>query len=69
LDPVAHFHVQNGAEIYDIHFESDTSRAGMARSFGIMANYLYSLEDIENNRRKYIANQDMKINEKILQFL
>lgn len=69
LDPVAHFHVQNGAEIYDIHFESDTSRAGMARSFGIMANYLYSLEDIEHNRRNYIANRDIKINEKILQFL
>eukprot|EP00890_Picochlorum_soloecismus_P006831 jgi/Picsp_1/973/NSC_04457-R1_malonyl- decarboxylase len=69
FDHVAHFHVQNGAEIYDIHFESDTTRAGMARSFGIMTNYLYSLEDIENNRRNYIANRDIKINEKILQFL
>lgn len=69
FDPVAHFHVQNGAEIYDIHFESDTTRAGMARSFGIMVNYLYSLEDIENNRRNYIADRNIKINEKLLHLL
>ena len=41
LDPVANFHLANGAGVERIDWMADPSPTGMARSFGSMANYLY----------------------------
>jgi malonyl-CoA decarboxylase len=49
LDPVAHFHLSNGARIERINRGGDTSAKGLAQSGGLMVNYLYRLEDIEAN--------------------
>lgn len=43
VDPVARFHLGNGAEVYDIHADADMSRNGLAQSSGAMVNYLYDL--------------------------
>jgi malonyl-CoA decarboxylase len=43
VDPVARFHLGNGAEVYDIHADADTSANGIAQSSGAMVNYLYDL--------------------------
>jgi malonyl-CoA decarboxylase len=40
-DPVARFHLRNGARLERINWLGDTSPAGMARSAGLMVNYLY----------------------------
>jgi len=49
LDPVAHFHLSNGARVERINRYGDTSPKGLAQSGGLMVNYLYRLADIEAN--------------------
>ena len=54
LDPVARFHLSNGAHMERINWMSDTSEAGMLRSTGLMVNYVYKLADIERNHEAYV---------------
>jgi malonyl-CoA decarboxylase len=53
LDPVARFHLRNGARLERINWLGDTSAAGRQRSAGLMANYLYRLNDVERNHELY----------------
>ncbi len=55
LDPVARFHLANGARLERLNWMGDTSRAGLERSLGLMANYLYRLSDVEKNHEVYAA--------------
>lgn len=57
LDPVARFHLGNGARLEQIHFLADGSENGMRQSYGIMVNYLYDLDDIEKNHEAYAASR------------
>jgi malonyl-CoA decarboxylase len=56
IDPVARFHLGNGARLERIDWLGDVSPKGLRESAGIMVNYLYRLEDIEKNHEAY-ANQ------------
>ncbi len=56
VDPVARFHLGNGAELLDIHWQGDTSEKGMAQSFGIMANYHYDLDRIEERHEAFATD-------------
>jgi malonyl-CoA decarboxylase len=49
LDPVARFHLGNGARLERINTLGDASPKGMQQSFGVMVNYLYELDDLEQN--------------------
>lgn len=49
LDPVARFHLGNGARIERINPLGDASPKGMKQSFGVMVNYLYDLDELEHN--------------------
>lgn len=49
IDPVAHFHLGNGARLHALQRHGDRSARGARRSFGIMANYRYEPEDREAN--------------------
>ena len=53
LDPVARFHLRNGARIERITWLGDRSAAGFTRSAGITVNYLYDLADVEANHDSY----------------
>jgi malonyl-CoA decarboxylase len=53
LDPVAHFHLSNGARVERLNFLADTSPKGLKQSAGLMINYLYKLSDIEANHEAY----------------
>ncbi|MGH6619722.1 MAG: malonyl-CoA decarboxylase, partial [Alphaproteobacteria bacterium] len=53
LDPVAHFHLTNGARVERINWLGDTSERGMQASAGLMVNYLYELGRIEENHERY----------------
>jgi len=53
-DAVARFHLGNGARLERINWIGDTSTAGVTRSFGLTANYVYSLSDIDENQQAYI---------------
>ncbi len=53
LDPVARFHLGNGARIAQLNYLADTSQNGIERSAGLMVNYLYRLDDVESNHQAY----------------
>ncbi len=53
LDPVARFHLGNGARLERINWLADTSANGLRRSAGLMVNYAYRLGDIETNHEAY----------------
>jgi malonyl-CoA decarboxylase len=52
-DPVARFHLGNGARLERLDFLADTSERGIEQSHGLMVNYLYELDDIEKNHEAY----------------
>ena len=56
LDPVARFHLGNGAALERLNWLGDTSESGMARSAGLMVNYVYRLDDVERNHERYFAD-------------
>jgi malonyl-CoA decarboxylase len=52
-DPVAQFHLSNGARMERLNWSADASAKGLAQSCGVMVNYLYRLSDIEANHEAY----------------
>ncbi|MEX2312358.1 MAG: malonyl-CoA decarboxylase, partial [Rhodospirillales bacterium] len=54
-DPVAHFHLSNGATIERLNWLGDSSDNGINQSAGMMVNYLYHLGKIEENHETYRA--------------
>ena len=53
-DPVAAFHLGNGASVDRINWLADTSARRMRQSAGIMVNYAYHLSRIEKNHEDYV---------------
>jgi malonyl-CoA decarboxylase len=53
-DPVARFHLGNGARLERINRAADLSDKGVAQSLGFMVNYLYDLSDVEANHEAYV---------------
>jgi malonyl-CoA decarboxylase len=57
LDPVARFHLGNGARLQQLNFLADLSEKGLAQSHGLMVNYQYDLDDIEKNHEAFAENR------------
>ena len=55
FDPVARFHLGNGARVERLNWLADTSAKGFAQSYGLMVNYLYDPNAIEENVEAYSA--------------
>jgi malonyl-CoA decarboxylase len=55
LDPVAHFHLSNGARMERLNWLGDRSGNGIRQSAGMMINYLYKLSEIDQNHESYSA--------------
>ena len=53
-DPVARFHLGNGARLERINWAADGSAKGIRQSFGLMVNYVYDLDDVERNHEEYV---------------
>jgi malonyl-CoA decarboxylase len=56
-DPVARFHLGNGARLERLNYLADISPRALAQSHGLMVNYLYDLDDIEKNHEAYAQQQ------------
>ncbi|CDZ70451.1 Malonyl-CoA decarboxylase [Neorhizobium galegae bv. orientalis] len=56
VDPVARFHLGNGAQAERLNFLGDRSPKGMRQSYGLMVNYRYRLGEIEKNHEAYAEN-------------
>ncbi|HQZ44985.1 MAG TPA: malonyl-CoA decarboxylase [Usitatibacteraceae bacterium] len=54
LDPVARFHLGNGARLERINWLADSSTRGLRQSLGMMVNYVYVLDDVERNHESYV---------------
>ena len=52
-DPVARFHLDNGARLERLNVQGNMSAAGLKQSFGMMVNYLYDLDKVESNHAKF----------------
>ncbi len=55
LDPVARFHLGNGAIVEKIHAKADNSENGKLQSLGCMVNYLYDLEQVTKNHEEFVS--------------
>lgn len=61
LDPVAKFHLGNGAQLYQIHTDADISTKGVAQSHGLMVNYLYEIDKVESRHEAYAAAGELSV--------
>lgn len=68
LDPVARFHLNNGALVEAVHADADISANGLAQSCGVMVNYRYDLKKISTNHEAY-ANQQSVVASKAVKTL
>jgi len=58
-DPVAGFHLGNGARLERLNWLGDTSEKGLRDSAGLMVNYLYDLDDIEKNHEAFANHAEI----------
>jgi malonyl-CoA decarboxylase len=55
-DPVAAFHLANGAVLERINVFADRSAKGMAQSHGVMVNYLYDPDQVVTNHEAFLQD-------------
>jgi malonyl-CoA decarboxylase len=60
FDPVARFHLGNGAVISEVFAGADNSAKGLAQSGGVMVSYYYDLATATQNQEHYIATNEVK---------
>ena len=59
FDPVARFHLGNGAMVHAVHPGADLSDKGIAQSGGVMVNYLYNLDQVGSNHELYVSTREV----------
>lgn len=64
-DPVAHFHLSNGARMERLCWLGDRSEKGLRESAGMMINYLYRLGDIAQNHENYTGERTVAVSSAI----
>ena len=69
LDPVARFHLGNGASLHAIHWAADLSDKGLRQSIGLMVNYLYDLKSIEENHDAYFDQGEIAVSRHVAKWL
>ncbi|MBD9489436.1 malonyl-CoA decarboxylase [Ensifer sp. ENS11] len=65
VDPVARFHLGNGARLEQLNFLADQSPKAMRQSHGLMVNYLYQLDDIEANHEALAQHGEVAASSKV----
>ncbi len=55
-DPVARFHLGNGARLEQVNWMGNTSARGLRESHGLMVNYLYATDAIEANHEAFVRD-------------
>jgi len=65
LDPVARFHLGNGAMVHNLHARADVSDKGLQQSAGVMVNYIYDLDRVVPNHERYAATHDVAVSAEV----
>jgi len=60
IDPVAKFHLGNGAILERINLDADLSEKGINQSKGVMVNYLYNLDALEENHELFFKTKKVQ---------
>jgi malonyl-CoA decarboxylase len=69
LDPVAHFHLSNGARVEHINWQANHNNTGWDRGLAMMVNYRYSLRDIERNHDHYAETGEVAATDAVRKLL
>lgn len=69
LDPVARFHLGNGARLERLNASADLSPKGLKQSHGMMVNYLYDLPSIEANHEAFANKGEVAASKAVLKLL
>jgi len=69
LDPVARFHLGNGAVLDRVLPRADVYEKGLAQSAGVMVSYLYDLDKIIQNHEDYATNREVVCSTKVKSLL
>jgi malonyl-CoA decarboxylase len=69
IDPVARFHLGNGASIERINWAADLSEKGIAQSAGMMVNYMYDADEIVENHEAYVREGKVALSSTVRGFL
>ncbi len=64
-DPVGRFHIGNGASLERVNLDADLSEKGLLQSYGVMANYLYDLDVVEENHEIFYKNKVVPVSSEI----
>ena len=64
-DPVAAFHLRNGARLLALRWGANPSARGLRESAGMMVNYSYELGDVEANHSRFVATGDVLASEAV----
>lgn len=65
VDPVARFHLGNGAIVHAVHADADISDKGRAQSSGTMVNYLYDLPRVAQNHENFATTQEVVASDQV----
>ena len=69
-DPVANFHLRNGAVVWRLNWLGDRSERGWRQSLSMMMNYrYYGVDEIDQNSIRYIDQHTIPIDDQVLQLL
>jgi len=64
-DPVARFHLGNGARVERVNWMADLSAKGLRDSYGLMVNYLYDLASIEANHEAFANRRPIAVSNRV----
>ncbi|MBU6436466.1 MAG: malonyl-CoA decarboxylase [Betaproteobacteria bacterium] len=67
-DPVANFHLSNGARLHRLNWAADLSRKGIKQSAAMMVNYLYELDRVEENHERF-SHGEVAVSRAVTQLL
>ncbi len=68
-DPVAHFHLSNGAQVAHINWQANHSQVGWDRGLAMMVNYRYELKAIEANHDRYVNDRTIAASDPVRKLL
>lgn len=69
VDPVARFHLGNGARLEQVNWMGDTSAKGIKEAGGFMVNYLYDLDRIERNHERFANEGEIALSARLRRML
>jgi malonyl-CoA decarboxylase len=65
-DPVANFHFANGARLESINPSANLRPYGLRDSFGVMVNYRYAPEELEENHERFVQTGELRVSGSLL---